>query len=121
MALALGGLRVLIERAAPSQEVQALGGKPAAARLAGLDKDRLKVLGFVIPGTGAALARILLASSLVSGITSATDSDLLTAFAAVFLGSATLGDGELHVLGTGGGAPSFAFGFNGLCIFDAPT
>ena len=69
----------------------------------------------------AALTGILLASRLGSGTTSAADSYLLTAFAAVFLGSATLRDGEFHVLGTLVGALIIAFGFNGLNIFGAPT
>ena len=49
------------------------------------------------------------------------DADLLTAFAAVFLGSATLLDGEFHLLGTFIGTLIIVFGFNGLNIFGAPT
>ena len=74
-----------------------------------------------LSGMCAALTGILLASRLGSGTTSAADSYLLTAFAAVFLGSATLRDGEFHVLGTFIGALIIAFGFNGLNIFGAPT
>jgi ribose transport system permease protein len=121
MALVLGSLWVLVERSALGQEIQAVGGNPAAARLAGIDVDRIKIIGFVISGVCAALTGILLASRLGSGTTSAADSYLLTAFAAVFLGSATLRDGEFHVLGTFVGALIIAFGFNGLNIFGAPT
>ncbi len=117
----VGGLWVLVERTALGQEIQAVGGNPAAARLAGIDVDRIKILGFVISGMCAALTGILLASRLGSGTASAADSYLLTAFAAVFLGSATLRDGEFHVLGTLIGALIIAFGFNGLNIFGAPT
>lgn len=121
MALVLAGLWLLVERTAIGQEIQAVGGNPAAARLAGIDVDRIKILGFVISGVCAALTGILLASRLGSGTASAADSYLLTAFAAVFLGSATLRDGEFHVLGTLIGALIIAFGFNGLNIFGAPT
>ena len=121
MALVVAGLWVLVERTALGQEIQAVGGNPAAARLAGIDVDRIKILGFVISGACAALTGILLASRLGSGTASAADSYLLTAFAAVFLGSATLRDGEFHVLGTLVGALIIAFGFNGLNIFGAPT
>lgn len=121
MALVLGGLWVLVERTSLGQEIQAVGGNAAAARLAGIDVDRIKILGFVISGMCAALTGILLASRLGSGTASAADSYLLTAFAAVFLGSATLRDGEFHVLGTFVGALIIAFGFNGLNIFGAPT
>jgi ribose transport system permease protein len=121
MAVVLGSLWVLVERTAIGQEIQAVGGNPAAARLSGINVDRVKILGFVISGMCAALTGILLASRLGSGTTSAADSYLLTAFAAVFLGSATLRDGEFHVMGTFVGALIIAFGFNGLNIFGAPT
>ncbi|RYB05351.1 ABC transporter permease [Lichenibacterium ramalinae] len=121
VAIVVGGLWLLVERTALGQEIQAVGGNPAAARLAGIDVDRIKILGFVISGMCAALTGILLASRLGSGTASAADSYLLTAFAAVFLGSATLRDGEFHVLGTLIGALIIAFGFNGLNIFGAPT
>jgi len=121
MALVLGALWLLVERTSIGQEIQAVGGNAAAARLAGINVDRIKMLGFVISGMCAALTGILLASRLGSGTASAADSYLLTAFAAVFLGSATLRDGEFHVLGTFVGALIIAFGFNGLSIFGAPT
>ncbi|MCA0030157.1 ABC transporter permease [Mesorhizobium sp. B263B2A] len=121
MVFVLGILWVLVERTSIGQEIQAVGGNPAAARLAGINVDRIKTLGFVISGMCASLTGILLASRLGSGTTSAADSYLLTAFAAVFLGSATLRDGEFHVLGTLVGALIIAFGFNGLNIFGAPT
>ena len=121
MAMVVGGLWVLVERTAVGQEIQAVGGNAAAARLAGINVDRVKTLGFVISGMCAALTGVLLASRLGSGTTSAGDSYLLTAFAAVFLGSATLRDGEFHVFGTLVGALIIAIGFNGLNIFGAPT
>jgi ribose transport system permease protein len=121
MSVVLGGLWLTVERTSLGQEIQAVGGNPAAARLAGIDVDRIKILGFVISGVCAALTGILLASRLGSGTASAADSYLLTAFAAAFLGSATLRDGEFHVLGTLIGALIIAFGFNGLNIFGAPT
>ncbi|TIW79656.1 MAG: ABC transporter permease [Mesorhizobium sp.] len=43
------------------------------------------------------------------------------AFAAVFLGSATLREGEFHITGTLVGVLILAVGFNGLSIFGAPT
>ena len=121
MVLVLGGLWVLVEKTALGQEIQAVGGNASAARLAGINVDRVKILGFVIAGMCAALAGILLASRLGSGTASAADSYLLTAFAAVFLGSATLRDGEFHIFGTFIGTLIIAVGFNGLNIFGAPT
>lgn len=121
MVVVLGGLWLLVERSSLGQEIQAVGGNATAARLTGINVDRIKTIGFVVSGMCAALTGILLASRLGSGTTSAADSYLLTAFAAVFLGSATLRDGEFHVFGTFIGALIIAFGFNGLNIFGAPT
>lgn len=121
MAVVLGALWVIVERSALGQEIQAVGGNANAARLSGINVDRIKITGFVMSGICAAMTGILLASRLGSGTTSAGDSYLLTAFAAVFLGSATLRDGEFHILGTFIGALIIAVGFNGLNIFGAPT
>jgi ribose transport system permease protein len=121
MALMVLALWALVERTPIGQEIQAVGGNPVAARLAGISVDRIKILGFIVSGICAALTGTLLASRLGSGTTSAADSYLLTAFAAVFLGSATLRDGEFHVFGTFIGTLIIVVGFNGLNIFGAPT
>jgi len=121
MAAVIALLWVLVERSTVGQSIQAVGGNPIAARLSGIRVEQIKILGFVVAGVCAALTGILLASALGSGTTSAADSYLLTAFAAVFLGSATLRDGEFHILGTLIGGLIIAVGFNGLAIFGAPT
>lgn len=121
MAGVILALWLLVERTSFGQSLQAVGGNRVAARLSGIAVDRTKITAFMIAGACAALTGILLASALGSGTTSAADSYLLTAFAAVFLGSATLRDGEFHVLGTLFGVLIIAIGFNGLAIFGAPT
>lgn len=121
MAAIVAVLWLLVERTPVGQSIQAVGGNPVAAQLSGIPVDRVKILGFMVAGVCAALTGVLLASSLGSGTTGAADSYLLTAFAAVFLGSATLRDGEFHVLGTCIGGLIIAIGFNGLAIFGAPT
>jgi ribose transport system permease protein len=114
-------LWILVERTPVGQSIQAVGANPVAARLCGIRVGRIKILGFIIAGVCASLTGILLASSLGSGTTGAADSYLLAAFAAVFLGSATLRDGEFHILGTCIGVLIIAIGFNGLAIFGAAT
>lgn len=121
MVVVIGLLWLLVERTSIGQSIQAVGGNPVAARFSGIRVDRIKIMGFVVAGLCAAVTGILLASSLGSGTTSAADSYLLTAFAAVFLGSATLRDGEFHIIGTLFGGLIIAIGFNGLAIFGAPT
>lgn len=121
MAAVLALLWVVLNRTDLGQRIQAVGGNIEAARLAGIPVDRIKITAFVITGVCAALTGVLLASLLGSGTASAADSYLLDAFAAVFLGSATLRDGEFHILGTLIGVIIINTGFNGLSIFGAET
>ena len=121
MAAVLALLWVVLNRTDLGQRIQAVGGNIEAARLAGIPVDRVKITAFVTTGVCAALTGVLLASLLGSGTASAADSYLLDAFAAVFLGSATLRDGEFHILGTLIGVIIINTGFNGLSIFGADT
>jgi len=92
-----------------------------ATRLAGIRTDRVTIAAFVIGGVSAALTGILLASLLGSGTVSAADGYLLDSFAAVFLGAATLRDGEFHIIGTFIGVLVVNIGFNGPSLFGTPT
>jgi ribose transport system permease protein len=83
--------------------------------------DRATIAAFVIGGSCAAITGILLASLLGSGTVSAGDGYLLDSFAAVFLGAATLRDGEFHIVGTLIGVLVVNIGFNGLSLFGTPT
>ena len=121
MAVVLLVLWVVLNRTDLGQKIQAVGGNIEAARLSGIRVDRIKTIAFVTSGLCAALTGMLLASLLGSGTASAADSYLLDAFAAVFLGSATLRDGEFHIVGTLIGVIIINTGFNGLSIFGADT
>ena len=72
-------------------------------------------------GVCAALTGIMLSSLIGSGTLAAGDSYLLSAFAAVFLGSATLRDGEFHIVGTVIGVLIINTGINGLSIVGVAT
>lgn len=121
MAVVVAILWVMVSRTDLGQHIQAVGGNQEAARLSGIAVDRVKIAAFMTAGVTAALTGILLASLLGSGTASAADSYLLDAFAATFLGSATLRNGEFHVLGTVIGVLFIAIGFNGLALVGAPT
>ena len=114
-------LWVIINLTDLGQRLQAVGGNAEAARLAGIAVDRVKVFAFVISGACAALTGVLLSSLIGSGTIAAADSYLLAAFAAVFLGSTTLRDGEFHIVGTVVGVIFINTGINGLSIFGVPT
>ena len=121
MLLVVAVLWVILNRTASGQRIQAVGANRSAARLAGIRTDRSKITAFVIAGVCAAFTGILLASLLGSGTVSAADSYLMDSFAAVFLGSATLRDGEFHILGTLIGVLVVNVGFNGLALLGTPT
>jgi ribose transport system permease protein len=103
------------------QKLQAVGGNPEAARLSGSPVDRVKIFAFVTSGVCAALTGIMLSSLIGSGTLAAGDGYLLSAFAAVFLGSATLRDGEFHIVGTVIGVLIINTGINGLSIVGVAT
>lgn len=121
MAVVLICLWLLINRTELGQRIQAVGGNIEAARLSGIRVDRVKIFAFIVSAVCAALTGVLLSSLIGSGTTTAADAYLLNAFAAVFLGSATLKDGEFHIPGTLVGVLIIGIGFNGLAIFGAPT
>ena len=114
-------LWLLVNRTDLGQQIQAVGGNMEAARLSGIRVDRVKIIAYITAGLCASATGILLASLIGSGTASAADSYLLNAFAATFLGSATLKDGEFHIPGTFIGVLIIGIGFNGLAIFGAPT
>jgi len=121
MIVVLTILWLILNKTDLGQKMQAVGGNIEAARLSGLRVDRIKIFAFATAGVCAALTGVLLSSLLGSGTLAAADGYLLDAFAAVFLGSATIRDGEFHILGTLVGVLVIAVGFNGLSIFGAPT
>jgi ribose transport system permease protein len=121
MAAVLFFLWLLVNRTDLGQQIQAVGGSIEAARLSGIRVDRVKIIAYVVSGLCAALTGILLASLIGSGTASAADSYLLSAFAATYLGSATLKDGEFHIPGTFIGVLIIGIGLNGLAIMGAPT
>ncbi|MET3580035.1 ribose transport system permease protein [Mesorhizobium robiniae] len=121
MVIVLIALWIILNKTDIGQKMQAVGGNLEAARLSGIRVDRIKIFAFATAGFCAALTGTLLSSLLGSGTLAAADGYLLDAFAAVFLGSATLKEGEFHITGTLVGVLILAVGFNGLSIFGAPT
>jgi ribose transport system permease protein len=80
--------------------MHAVGSNSEAARLAGVNVELVRTLGFVIVGVGAAIAGIIVTSQAASSFPSAATGQLLPAYAAVFLGAAMWRPGQFHVWGT---------------------
>lgn len=121
MAIAFGILWFVLTQTSFGQHVRAVGQGSSVARRTGIPVDRTRIIAFIIAGLCAAFTGALLGSVLAGGETTAGDSYMLQSFAAAFLGSAALRDGEFHQVGTFLGVLTVAVGFNGLAILGAPT
>lgn len=120
-AAVLAVLWVVLNRTQFGLNVRAVGGSNQAALLAGVHVDRTRIAALMLSSLCAGGAGILLASRLGSGQPTAGDGFLLQAFAAAFLGSVALRDGQFHIVGTVIGALTIGVGFIGLAIAGAPT
>ena len=80
--------------------MQAVGGNRAAAELSGIRVHRVVIASFEIGGTLAALGGLMTTVNVGRGQSGGGSGFLLSSFAAAFLGSAALRNGEFHVLGT---------------------
>jgi ribose transport system permease protein len=120
MAVVLLALWVLLNRTVQGQHIKAIGVSTETSRRAGIAVDRSRVVTFAVAGVCAAITGVLLASNLGSGQVTAGDSFMLDSFAAAFLGSAALREGQFHVVGTLIGVLTVAVGNNGLAMIGAP-
>ena len=95
----------------------AVGQSPATAVLRGISRRRALVTAFMLHGTLAGLAGVLIASYSYGASALATGLDfLISAFAAAFLGSVLSRTGELDVVGTVVAAMFIASLSNGLIL-----
>lgn len=101
--------------------VHATGGNAGAARLSGVRTELVVVLSMVACSLFAAVAGVLLSSSLATGDPTVGPGYLLPAFAAAFLGSTQFRNGRFNVLGTVVAVYVLATGVKGLQLTGAPV
>jgi ribose transport system permease protein len=94
---------IVLSKSVYGRTLYAAGGSRESARLAGLPVDRVQIIAFVVCGALAALAGILLASTLSVGQFDQGTNVALDAIAAVVVGGTSLygGDGALWRTGVG--------------------
>lgn len=97
--LALGGAFVM-RWTRFGRTLLAVGGSPAAARLAGLDPSRTIMIGYLISGAAAGIGGIVLASRLGAGIPAAAVNQELSLFGAVLIAGTSLWGGRANVVGS---------------------
>jgi len=113
VALVLGAV---LGRAKFGRWLYAAGGNERAAELSGVPTSRVKIWVYVVSGLTAAIAGLVLASTLTSADPNAGSTYELTAIAAVVIGGAALTGGRGNVRGTLLGAFVIGFLSDGLVI-----
>lgn len=114
-------LWVILNRTDLGRNIRAVGGSVEAARLAGVNVKLVTSAAFIICSICAAITGILLASVIGSGQPTGGDGFTLSAFAASFLGTAVVREGQFHIIGTLVGVLTVAVGFNGLAMSGVPS
>jgi len=122
MAIVMLLLWVFLERTQMGRHMYAIGGNAEAARLAGVRVKAYALLALVISALCAAMGGLVADSIIGAGRPYGVGSVyLLDAFAAAFIGAATLRPGRFHILGTLVGVLLLGVINNGLSILGADT
>jgi ribose transport system permease protein len=121
MAAATVLLWVMLNKTDFGRNVRAIGGNSEAAMLSGVNVSVVTTATFVVAGCCASITGILLACTVGGGQPTGGDNYTLTSFAAAFVGSTVLREGQFHILGTLVGGVTVATGFNGLALIGVPS
>ncbi len=98
----------------------AVGGNIEAARLAGIDVNKIRTMAYVISSVLATIGGLVLAARIGSGAVKAGDPYLLDAVAATYFGFAVLNARRANVFGTVLGAIFVGVMLNGLTMMNIP-
>jgi ribose transport system permease protein len=101
--------------------IYSIGGNPEAARLSGINVDKIKVLVFTFTGILSAFGGILLASRLGSAQTTAGSQYPLNSIAACVLGGIAIAGGEGNILGALIGVAIIGVLKSGLIMVNMPS
>ena len=107
---------IVLNRSVYGRQLYAVGGNERAARLTGLDVDRLKVSVYVMSSLLAGLAGIVEVSYLSSGISNQGLGKELSVIAAAVIGGTNLNGGEGTIIGVFVGAVILEVLRNGLVL-----
>ncbi|MBK7141414.1 MAG: ABC transporter permease [bacterium] len=112
---------VLMERSVLGRYIYAVGGNPEAARLAGINVNRVLLFVYTLCGLLAGLGGIIMASQLKSGAPTYGLTYELYVIAAVVVGGTSLSGGEGKIIGTLIGAFIIAVIQNGMNLTNIET
>jgi ribose transport system permease protein len=109
---------IMLKKTRFGRHVYAVGGNREAARLAGIDSNRILMSVYIISGVLAAMSGLLLASRMNSGQPNAGLMYELDAIAAVVVGGTSLFGGRGSIIGTFIGAMLIGVLRNGLNLLN---
>lgn len=112
---------IMLTNTSFGRHIYAVGGNVAAARLSGINVDKVLVMVYTISGLMAGLAALMLAGRTNSGFPNAGAGYELDAIAAVIIGGASFSGGSGSVGGTAIGVLLIAVLRNGLVLLNVPT
>lgn len=118
--LAVAGM-FIARKTAFGRHIYAIGGNVDAARLSGINVEKVKLIIFSINGFMVAIAGLILSARLGAGAPSAGQNAELDAIAACVIGGASLAGGIGSVFGVVIGALIIALLDNGMSMLDVPT
>lgn len=102
-------------------DIYATGGNKRAAKLAGINTDKMKIISFVVMGVLSAFAGMISIAYLKSVPTTAGSGREMDVIAAVILGGTSMNGGRGSVLGTFIGAAIMAVVRNGMVLLSVPA
>lgn len=102
------------------RRMEAIGGNPDASKLSGINVEKNRLLGYLFSGVCAAIAGIVLTSSVMSANPTQGTHYLLDAFGACFIGAATVRIGQFHIWGTFVGVLIVVVAINGMILLMVP-
>ncbi len=121
MLLLYGIAFVFLRYTSAGRAIYAVGGNESAARLSGIQVNRVRLLAFVLAGVTAAIAGLLLAARLNSGSPNYGVALELSTIAAAVIGGASLAGGTGNIIATLFGALTVAIVQNGLNLNAVPA
>jgi ribose transport system permease protein len=116
--VAYGGIAWFVRKTAVGRHVYAVGGNPQAARVSGINVDRILLMVYAMSGFFAGLSALLLAGRTDSGFPNAGLGAELDAIAAVIIGGASFFGGRGTVLGVFAGVLIMGLLRNGLNLMN---
>lgn len=113
-----GGVAYFINNVSLGRHIVAVGGNPQAARVSGINVDRVLLIVYGLSGFFAGLAALLMAGRTGAGFPNAGIGAELDAIAAVIIGGASFFGGRGTVLGVFAGVLVMGLLRNGLNLMD---